>query len=346
MLDLLLRLRRWFQRHETLATEPDTMKERHLLEQILLCFARYAFETSERTAEGNRALWQSVAELVRRGRLDEIPTKTCEYRRSEHSFVSNQLNDLRDLAWTLISGMSQLIHQEGEDSNALKTHLQQLDRQMHTSGGAIPVEVLKSTLQSLTEVLNQRVQRHQQVLSQLQSQVHDLMQELEQARRESALDPLTQLYNRRALEAHLRSTIELNRLFGYPAVLILLDLDQFKQVNDQYGHLSGDEVLKEVARRLVSVCKRKSDFVARYGGEEFAIVLREATLKDGKKIAQRIAEAIRSTPIRLPDGQTIHMTVSLGVSQLQSGETPEAWLHRTDQLLYQAKQTGRNRLCA
>ncbi|MFQ3611203.1 MAG: GGDEF domain-containing protein, partial [Fimbriimonadales bacterium] len=204
----------------------------------------------------------------------------------------------------------------------------------------------KSTLRSLTEVVQEREQRHQQVRTQLQTQVHNLMQELEQARRESALDPLTQLFNRRALDAQLQHMTQLNSLFGYPAVLILLDIDHFKQVNDQYGHLVGDEVLKEVARRTIGVCKRKGDFVARYGGEEFAVVLREATLKEGRAIAQRIAEAIRSEPVRISDELELAITVSLGVSQLQPGETPESWLQRTDQRLYQAKHEGRNRLCA
>ncbi len=320
--------------------------ERAVLEQVLRCLARYAFETADRTAESNRALWQSLVDLAILEQFGEIPHKACEYRRAEQSFVVNQMNDLRDLAWTLINSISQLIQQENDDNTALSHHIESLNQQLRSGESHIPVETLKSTLQSLTQVVRERELRHQQVRQQLQTQVRNLMQELEQARRESALDPLTQLFNRRALDAQLQHSVQLYNLFGYPAVLILLDIDHFKQVNDQYGHLAGDEVLKEVARRIVSVCLRKGDFVARYGGEEFAVVLRETTLKEGKAVAQRIADAIRSQPVRVSDELSITTTVSLGVSQLQPDETPEAWLQRTDQRLYQAKYEGRNRMCA
>ena len=341
----LERFRDWLFGQGTPSDEAIGEAHRALYE-LLLCFARYAFETSEHTADTNRQRWQALAEAVPPNRIQEIPRKACEYRRAEQSFVINQMNDLRDLAWTLIGGMSQLIQQESEDNNALSSHIQHLNQQLRSGEPHIPVEALKSTLLSLTEVVQERERRHQQVRNQLQTQVHHLMQELEQARRESALDPLTQLFNRRALDAQLQHMIQLHQLFGYPMTLILLDIDHFKQVNDQYGHLAGDEVLKEIARRLVSVCKRKGDFVARYGGEEFAVMLRETTLREGKAVAQRIADAIRSETVRVSEELELAITVSLGVSQLQAGESAEEWLQRTDQRLYQAKHEGRNRMCA
>lgn len=88
------------------------------------------------------------------------------------------------------------------------------------------------------------------------------MRELAQARRESTTDPLTGLYNRRAFEETLRHTVGLNRLFGYPATMLLLDIDHFKQINDTYGHTVGDAALKWIAEQIVRVCKRKSDFAA------------------------------------------------------------------------------------
>jgi diguanylate cyclase len=130
-------------------------------------------------------------------------------------------------------------------------------------------------------------------LRQLESQVNHLMRELEQARRESTTDPLTGLYNRRAFEDCLNHTIGLNRLFGYPATMMLIDIDHFKQVNDAYGHTAGDAVLKAVAEQIVRVCKRRSDFAARYGGEEFAVILRETTLREAQRIAHQLAQQVR-----------------------------------------------------
>jgi diguanylate cyclase len=208
------------------------------------------------------------------------------------------------------------------------------------------VQSLRQTLQSITELITQRELRHRQTLRQLERRINHLMRELEQARRESTTDPLTGLYNRRAFEECLQHTIGLNRLFGYPATMMLIDIDHFKQVNDTYGHAAGDAVLKAVAEQIVRVCKRKSDFAARYGGEEFAVILRETTLREAQRIAQQLAEQVRRHAIPIPDSEPIRVTVSIGVSELRANEGADEWFRRTDALLYQAKQAGRDQVAA
>jgi diguanylate cyclase (GGDEF)-like protein len=108
----------------------------------------------------------------------------------------------------------------------------------------------------------------------------------------------------------------------------------------------GDAVLKAVAEQIVRVCKRKSDFAARYGGEEFAVILRETTLREAQRMAQQLAQQVRQQRIPIPDAEPIQTTVSIGVSELGDAESAEEWFRRTDALLYQAKQTGRNRVAA
>jgi diguanylate cyclase (GGDEF)-like protein len=163
---------------------------------------------------------------------------------------------------------------------------------------------------------------------------------------EYTTDPLTGLYNRRAFEECLQHTIGLNQLFGYPATMMLIDIDHFKQVNDTYGHAAGDAVLKAVAEQIVRVCKRRSDFAARYGGEEFAVILRETTLREAQRIAQQLAEQVRRHAIPIPDSEPIRVTVSIGVSELRANEGADEWFRRTDALLYQAKQAGRDQVAA
>jgi diguanylate cyclase (GGDEF)-like protein len=94
------------------------------------------------------------------------------------------------------------------------------------------------------------------------------------------------------------------------------------------------------------VCKRKSDFAARYGGEEFAVILRETTLREAQRIAQQLAEQVRRHAIPIPDAEPIRVTVSIGVSELADREGADEWFRRTDALLYQAKQAGRDRIAA
>ena len=215
-----------------------------------------------------------------------------------------------------------------------------------TKHGVLDANTLRHTLGAITQTVEPRDHHQQQILGQLERQVHQLMRELHQARRESVTDSLTGLYNRRAFEECLQNTLNLNRLFGYPATMLLIDIDHFKQVNDTYGHAVGDAVLQAVAQQIVRVCKRRSDFVARYGGEEFAVILRETTLSAAQRLAQQLVKQIRKHPIPIAGVGTIRVTVSIGVSELQSHESVDAWFRRTDALLYQAKHAGRNRVAA
>ncbi len=316
-----------------------------LLAEVLSILGEHAFETHRRSAETTRQAFSQLSTQARAGEPSAVLPFLREQRRDERQFVEEHLNDLRDLAWNLLSTLSKVAQSEAEDDAIMREQLLQLAQQTQHPD-TLNIHTLRQTLHSLTSLIEQRERRHRQTLRQLQEQVHHLMRELAQAKRESTTDPLTRLYNRRAFEDTLRHTVELNRLFGYPATMLLLDIDHFKQINDTYGHTVGDAALKWVAEQIVRVCKRKSDFAARYGGEEFAIILRETPLRDARKIAQQLAEQIRRTPMSLPWGGSLRLTVSIGVSELQPHESEQEWLRRTDALLYQAKQAGRDRVAA
>jgi len=132
-------------------------------------------------------------------------------------------------------------------------------------------------------------------------------------------------------------------VFAETACLLMIDADRFKTVNDTYGHPGGDAVLRALADSMVRCFPRKSDLVARYGGEEFAIVLPDTSAQNAKRLAERMLQSIRD--LRIPhNGQTITITVSIGVAQLGRIEAIQEWLDRGDQALYRAKVEGRNRV--
>ncbi|MCS6918140.1 MAG: GGDEF domain-containing protein [Fimbriimonadales bacterium] len=326
-------------------SDDDAPYERELLANALAVLGEYAFETHRRRAETTRRLFTQLSNQVREADFSAILPTLREQRQDEQQLVNGHLNDLRDMVWHLLNAMSQMAQEEAQDDALIHQQVRQLSQQAQ-SPDALDIHALRQTLHSITQVIEKRERRHRETLQQLQGQVHHLMRELEQARRESTTDALTGLYNRRAFENCLQHTVAVNRLFQYPAALLLIDIDHFKQVNDTYGHAAGDEALKATAERIVRVCKRKSDFVARYGGEEFAVILRETSLRDAQKIAQQIADAARREPVNLPEGQSIRITVSIGVAELRPHETPEAWFQRADALLYQAKQAGRDQVAA
>lgn len=163
------------------------------------------------------------------------------------------------------------------------------------------------------------------------------------------VDALTQLSNRRAFDLELPRQIKVARAKGLPLSLMMLDIDFFKSVNDRYGHLVGDDVLKMLAKRLLANM-RFYDTPFRYGGEEFVITLNNTDLKEGIAIAQRLRQSIDQTPFNLgPAVDTpsqLPLTVSIGLTELCDEDDPKgrSLLHRADQYLLQAKTSGRNQV--
>ena len=159
----------------------------------------------------------------------------------------------------------------------------------------------------------------------------------------SLKDPLTGLANRRFLDATLDREIDRVTRAGDSALLMMLDIDHFKSINDAHGHLAGDLVLQSVARTL-NACVRPMDTVARYGGEEFAVVLPSCQATFARAVAERMRRAIESTPVRISPVEQVNVTVSIGgafaLQWIRS--TKQLWAERADQQLYLAKQAGRN----
>lgn len=180
--------------------------------------------------------------------------------------------------------------------------------------------------------------------NQARSLFESLVQILDEARAEALLDPLCGLQNRRGFE---RAVIELFTAESTQGMAVLLaDVNHFKQLNDEYGHLIGDKVLRIIASTLRSKM-RGGDLVARFGGDEFSVVLPKATLYRAQALAERIRKAVASEPITCPDGRGLHrpVTVSIGVAVGKVVEGFESILTRADVALYQAKRMGRNHVC-
>jgi diguanylate cyclase (GGDEF)-like protein/PAS domain S-box-containing protein len=151
-------------------------------------------------------------------------------------------------------------------------------------------------------------------------------------------DPLTGALNRRGLLDFLGSAIE--RAAWMTASLIVLDIDDFKTINDQHGHDAGDEVLRRVAA-LADKASRQSDRLFRLGGDEFLIYLPGVPLDGARQIAERLRQSVEQTRIR-----EAPVTVSIGVAQLQPEDTAESWIRNADAAMYEAKRSGRNRVAS
>jgi diguanylate cyclase (GGDEF)-like protein len=153
-------------------------------------------------------------------------------------------------------------------------------------------------------------------------------------------DPLTGLENRRQMVAHLKAMMAKVTHGQRTLAFLLLDLDHFKLVNDTHGHDVGDEALKHVAS-IIRQTVREVDKTARWGGEEFAVVMPNVTASSAARVAENLRRTIEAQPLMTRQG-TVSMTISIGVTLLVGNDSMESFFQRADQLLYRAKEQGRN----
>jgi len=157
-------------------------------------------------------------------------------------------------------------------------------------------------------------------------------------------DELTTLLNRRRFTELGQQELDRALRLNEPLCAVLLDVDDFKRVNDRHGHAAGDAVLQTLGR-VLPASLRRSDLSTRWGGEEFALLLPGAASDDAQRIVERLRDAVAHTPI-VAAGQSLRCTVSIGLADLHPGDSFDALLRRADAAMYRAKSTGKNRVCA
>jgi diguanylate cyclase len=203
------------------------------------------------------------------------------------------------------------------------------------------VESLVHTAKEM-EVSNQKLEER---LNASKLEINQLQNNLETVRNESLTDPLTQLANRKFFDTALETAIADARAKNEPLSLMMTDIDHFKKFNDNFGHLTGDQVLRLVATSVKQNVKGQ-DTAARYGGEEFAIILPNTVLRSAITVADHIRRAVMTKELmKRSTGQHLgRVTISIGVAVLHAGDNSQSLIERADGCLYAAKRNGRNRV--
>jgi diguanylate cyclase len=256
-----------------------------------------------------------------------------------------------DIQQVLRGGIRQLLGRLAESTAQAAKEALRFDRSLKTHGDALKGNLDTVELRTLIDNLAGDTGKMQGSMMTLESQleaskqeVEKLNQEIESARAEALTDPLTRVLNRRGFEARVQP------FFADPAsiqngfCLLMLDIDHFKKVNDSYGHLFGDKVIRTVANTLKSKVKGQ-DAIARMGGEEFAILLPETDVKGAYAVAEHIRQAIESGKIRRLDSDEYigGISISIGIAAHANGCSLEVLLDQADKAMYASKQNGRNR---
>lgn len=255
------------------------------------------------------------------------------------------LDRLRQALREIITGVQQDFARSG---NSLSTYMQTLNRFAELLDKPVSPAAMAAEVDKVIEDTRSTEQSQRQLgleLSHISTEVEALRKELQQVREEALIDGLTGISNRKAFDTVLEHTIHTNREKGTDFCVLLLDLDHFKRINDTYGHLIGDKVLRFTAATLKR-CVRGKDTVARYGGEEFALILADTDLAGATVVAEQIRIAISAGDLKdKNDGSSYgKVTASIGIAQFNASDLPNRLIERADRALYQAKEQGRNRV--
>jgi len=301
----------------------------------------------------NPDLNRRMQELTQHGAaLDDAQTWAL-YRKHVAEPDNEAARQLSDGVTQVIESMAASAAQAGEDAARIDASLggwvdQLLDQAQQEEQQPAPADLLQEVVANTREI-RQVMDRLQVQLDASQGEIRRLRDEVQRARNEAFVDALTGLANRRAFEQQLDACIA-----AAPQTptqlpwLILGDIDHFKAINDSFGHVFGDQVLRAVAQTLKSVAAPGGALPARIGGEEFALLLPSATLAQAQELAEQMRQKVALGRIRR-GGQNeciARVTISLGLTQMQRGEGAGAFFERADQALYASKRDGRNRVTA
>lgn len=212
--------------------------------------------------------------------------------------------------------------------------------------GTTSLPLLIQRLREEAQAMAERSEAIGQHLAGAAERIQVLERSLDDLRQDAATDGLTKLANRRSFDTRMRQVAGEAMNSGEPLSLVLIDIDHFKRVNDNWGHQTGDQVLRLVAATLTASV-RAGDFVARYGGEEFGVIMPGTAVSTAYEVADRVRKAFEGRQIVARNtGKTIGgVTVSAGGACYEPGERLSDWIERADQALYAAKKGGRNRVC-
>jgi len=280
-------------------------------------------EEFEQFLQGLDSRLETIQQLVNSASQGQVDRS--EARAVFEGMLEGQVDEIR----SVVNSQNDL----GELGQSISQHLGLIIQAMHTFSSG------ESTRE--TELTHQLADM-QSKLDEMESLAELAQHAIEEQRKKAMHDALTGLPNREAYQERVEQEIHRIERYGGSLSLIVCDIDLFKRINDSYGHLAGDKVLKIISKSLQRNL-RDSDFIARFGGEEFVVLMPETSTKEAKLVAEKLRKKVESSPFNFKK-EPVQITVSFGISEFAKGETIEEVFSRADKALYKAKDNGRNQV--
>ena len=266
----------------------------------------------------------------------------ADRRHAEKAFVTERLQGYRGVVDDLVSGLRDIGVQNQNTEDDILVSLSTVEDAVNT--GVLPKvkDALSDTISRVNETFAEQKLNYEKQLKELNDRMSNLRQDLVQAREEMKRDSLTEAFNRGAFDAAILQSLNMHFILQIPVTLLMIDLDEFKTINDTYGHAAGDEVLRSVSECLARAFIRKNDIVARYGGDEFAVILSDTSAAQSAPLIERFLNQVRNVTIPYANG-SLKVSCSVGYTEVANDDTVEHLINRADRALYAAKSAGRDR---
>lgn len=302
-------------------------------------FIRLVDELTKKITEGQKTV-QS------RSFFEKSKKNILSFIKKHKSYLAEREKELKEIIDLLAKSMAELGGENKSYNDKIYKNTEVLERLTLLDD----IKTIKSSIQrevaQIRASVIEKQEKDNQLISNLSKKVSVLEIQLKQAKTESLKDGLTGVYNRMAFDNYLKAQVEKYVVDRSDFSLLMIDIDDFKKINDTHGHQVGDRVILAVVKKFLGII-RSDDIPARYGGEEFAIILPGATLRNAIKKGKKICNSLASTRYAVTgtNGERfLNVTVSIGVSTMRKADTPETVVKRADSALYLAKDKGKNRV--
>ncbi len=259
--------------------------------------------------------------------------------------LEEEKKELKNIILLLAENLKEFIGSSDEYAKSLDI----LIKKIQETDDVLEIKKIKTTILKTTLIIREKtikikekLYKADEMLKAAKEKMKKLEQEMARAKERALYDGLTGVYNRAVFNDRIVKEIKKAKRENRKLSFLMIDIDNFKKVNDTYGHQTGDMVLKILSNQIKKVM-RDFDFLARYGGEEFAVILTDTNIKIAKEIAERIRKKIENTKF-IYKGERIPVTVSIGCTELKSDDSEKTLVERADKALYEAKNSGRNKV--
>lgn len=293
----------------------------------------------------NPTLNNRINAIFRSGSVPSANMAEVLYNEFLKSNVTDRMSSVSERMHARIESVHEAIDAAMAGASAYSDTLDAASSELDQDISAGALKALSDRLLTETRLMQQTNAALEEKLSASRDDIAALQRDLDDVRRESMLDPLTKIANRKCFDEGLEKAVADAARSGDPLCLMIIDIDNFKSFNDTYGHQTGDQVLRLVAMTLKSNIKGK-DLAARYGGEEFVAILRSTDLEGAIIVAENVRKAVQAKELlkRSTNEKLGRITASFGISSYRPGDTPASMIERSDLCLYAAKHAGRNRV--